>query len=51
MGAGVVNDQQVTDVDARQRAVNGKLVVVLAQTTNDVIWSQGASSLPMTVMW
>ena len=37
VGTGVVNDQQITDIDARQHAVNGELVIVLAQAADDVI--------------
>ena len=34
---GVMNHQQVTDLDFRQGAVDGELVVIFAQTADDVI--------------
>ena len=37
MRAGVMNHQQVTDLDFRQGAVDGELVVIFAQTADDVI--------------
>ena len=43
MRAGVMDIDIITDVNARQVAVNCKLVVVLAQTAGYI--------LPRTVMW
>ena len=32
-----MDDQQITDVNARQHPVDGKLVIVLTQTANDIV--------------
>ena len=36
MGAGVVDDHKIADLDRRQGAVDGELVVVLAEAADDV---------------
>ena len=52
LGTGVVDVDQVTDVDLGQHPVNGELVVVLAQAADHIVLVvAGAFSLPSTVMW
>lgn len=52
MRPGIVENKQIPHVNLRQHTVDGKLIVVLAQSpVTSYWWSQGWSSLPITVMW
>ena len=52
MGTGIVDDQHIAHIDLGQHTVNGKLIIVLAQTADHIVFMvAGAFSLPSTVMW
>ena len=42
VSAGIVDYQNITDVNGREAAVNGELVVVFAQATGDIVTSQSS---------
>ena len=37
MRAGIVNDNEISDIDSRQPAVNGKLIVILTKTADNIV--------------
>ena len=38
MGTGIVDDQHIAHIDLGQHTINGKLIIVLAQTADHIVF-------------